>query len=228
MDSEETSGNPGRRPRRDGRRDRNREKLISAAVELLLHEGPAALTPTRLTELAGLHKPAFYAHFKDPADCLAQVVQQIGAANMDKEFAMHRAALRAEPYELAAEQRALEVTLKNALQFRTTYRLLARHRYDEGPLGAAMRENIATAVTDMTELLWEIALRIGVGAQHLRDIAALAELVCEHTLISITRVVEGRVTDIAAEAALLARSNDAIVAAEMRRMIMAQRRSERS
>jgi AcrR family transcriptional regulator len=208
-----------RRPRRDGRRDRNRESLLAAAIDLLIREGLAALTPTRVTEQAGLHKPAFYAHFKDVPECVAQVVQRLGAISLARDLALHRDALRAVPYELAAEQRVLEATLRQALEYRSLYQLMGRHRYDDGPLGVALRENIALAVEGMTELLWELGLRYGLAAHHLKQVAILAELLTEHTLVAITRVVEGRATDIAAEAGLLARSNDAMVKAELERLL---------
>jgi AcrR family transcriptional regulator len=208
-----------RRPRRDGRRDRNRERLVTAAVDLVLREGLAALTPTRITELAGLHKPAFYAHFKSVSDCVAQVVQHIGTTTLTTELEMHREALRAVPYDLAAEQRALEATFRHAVDYRSTYQLMIRQRFDSGPIGTVVRTNIATAVADMTELLWELGLRHGLGAHHLKEVATLAEVLTDHTLVAIVRVVEGGKTDIVAEAAMLARCNDAIVAAEFRRML---------
>ena len=221
MESAKANG-ATRRPRRDGRRDRNRERLVAASVELVLREGVAALTPTRITELAGLHKPAFYAHFKDVSDCVAQVVQHIGVATLTRELELHREALRAVPYELAAEQRALETTLRHALEYRSTYQLMIRQRFDDGPIGEVVRANIATAVADTTELLWELGLRHGLAAHHLKEVATLAEVVTDHTLIAIVRVVEGGKTDIVAEAALLARCNDAIVHAEFRRMLGGQ------
>lgn len=66
-----------RRPRRDKRRDRNRAALLQAGVELLKGGGTAALSPVRIAKEAGLHKPAFYAHFSSVNECQQALAEQI-------------------------------------------------------------------------------------------------------------------------------------------------------
>jgi AcrR family transcriptional regulator len=56
-------------------RVRQREALLQAAIELLVHEGVNAVTPAAVSAAAGLARPSFYQYFSSGAGILAAVIE---------------------------------------------------------------------------------------------------------------------------------------------------------
>ncbi len=54
-----------------------RQRLLDAAVELLLAEGSPGVTTVRLTERAGVVQSAFYNHFASVAECRAAALYEV-------------------------------------------------------------------------------------------------------------------------------------------------------
>jgi len=70
-----------------------------------------------------------------------------------------------------------------------------------------------------TELVWDLAIRYGVGAGALKDLEASTEMLVEMTFVSLTRVAAGEIEDLEAEAALLERQHYAVINHEIRRAL---------
>ncbi len=59
------------------KRGQTRIAIIEAAIELLMQEGPSALTTINLAEKVGIVQSGFYAHFKTIEECLHALVHEI-------------------------------------------------------------------------------------------------------------------------------------------------------
>ena len=55
-------------------RELRRQQLISAAIELAMHEGPAAITVAAVAAKAGLARSSVYEYFESSADLVADLV----------------------------------------------------------------------------------------------------------------------------------------------------------
>jgi len=56
-------------------RVRQREALLQAAIDLLVHAGVSAVTPAAVSAAAGLSRPSFYQYFPSGAGILAAVIE---------------------------------------------------------------------------------------------------------------------------------------------------------
>nr|WP_136250991.1 TetR/AcrR family transcriptional regulator [Ningiella ruwaisensis] len=59
------------------KRGQTRPAIINAAIELLMKEGPEALTTIRLAKEVDIVQSGFYAHFKTIEECLRALVDEI-------------------------------------------------------------------------------------------------------------------------------------------------------
>lgn len=213
-----------RRPRRDKRRDRNRAALLQAGVELLKEGGSAAISPVRIAKEAGLHKPAFYAHFSSVHECKKALAEQIiGQTHERRIEAMHRMLAPGVPDANKREaiyQNHLE-TLKSACDGRdhAFHSVQARTRGDSGPLGDGVRTIIERLRRDWTEIFWDMATRMGIDGAYLPQVEAMAAVLVEMGLSSASRAAAGDLPDLEAEARRLERYGYAIVSAEFTRML---------
>lgn len=60
----------------DPRVARTKQRVLSAALELLRSEGQQAVTPVRLSKLTGVSRTTIYRHWPDPASLLDDAVTQ--------------------------------------------------------------------------------------------------------------------------------------------------------
>ena len=68
------------------------------------------------------------------------------------------------------------------------------------------------------EHFWRVAMHYQIDSQHFKEVAEMADHIVGITHIAVARVLDGRVTDLNAEAARVARYDFAIVRAEFQRM----------
>jgi AcrR family transcriptional regulator len=210
---------------------RNRQKLLDAAIEILLGDGMTKFTSTRIAEQAGLHKPAFYAQFKNVDECLEAVALHVARTNVHRalleqtNMLEHLPAKLGSADEMAASrqrsQQLIEQLLQGVRQHETLYRLLRRYAHAEGALGDAVRQVNLFVFERWQEYFWRLAVHYGVDAKHFKEVSQMAEFVVAQTYIAIGRVVDGRATDLAEEATRVARYGFAIVNAEFTRMLAA-------
>jgi AcrR family transcriptional regulator len=204
--------------RRDPRHERNRTRLIDAAIAILLGDGMASFTSAHIAEAAGLHKPAFYAHFKNVDECLVAVAAHVSQASVRETLTLTASGKETE-LESRDWAKNIERGLRDVAENPTVYRVLMRYRFAENALGQAIRAMEARVRQHWVEFFWRIAVRAGVDAKHFREIAEMAEYIVSHTYSAGERVLTGRSTDIAAEAARVQRYNEAIISRELRRML---------
>jgi AcrR family transcriptional regulator len=212
---------------------RNRQKLLDAAIAILLGEGMTKFTSTHIAEAAGLHKPAFYAQFKNVDECLQAVALHVARTNVHKALLKQSNMMEHIPTKVGSEREMIESTqrsqqlieqlLQGVKQHETLYRLLRRYQHAEGALGDAVREVNVYVFERWQEYFWRLAVHFGLDAKHFKEVSQMAEFVVAQSYIAIGRVLDGRATDLSEEAARVARYGSAIVVSEFRRMLAAAR-----
>jgi AcrR family transcriptional regulator len=199
------------------RREHNRQRLLDAAISVVLSHGMAEFTSARIAAAAGLHKPSFYAHFKNVQECLEAVALQVAKTNA-RDMLVLQTTLPGSVPTVEQSRQNIEQLLRAVHQQQALYRLLARYQVDSSALGAAVREINEYVRERWVEHFWRVAVHFRIDARHFKEIAELADYVVSLSYVAIGRVLDGRATDLTAEAARVSRYGHAIVEAEMRRM----------
>jgi TetR/AcrR family transcriptional regulator, fatty acid biosynthesis regulator len=177
-------------------KERTRQRLLEAIVELLDEEGEGALTTVRITQRAGVAQPTFYVHFPD--------VEQ-GVAVAAEDMAKRILGVLSTPPEarqaLATEwpQRgkgtlkgALRAVLEALLSDRRLARIFLRHRRDvKSPFGLRFGQILGGA----RELVVEECRKVGAPRPEV-----MALLVIGLVIASVEGILDGRISG--ADAAL--------------------------
>jgi AcrR family transcriptional regulator len=187
---------------------------VDAALRLVAAEG-AALTVARVARQAGMDPSGFYAHFKNIEECESAAADAFRQAIDDR---MRAYTVLRSATELPVAIEAAEALLTGWLSKPEWITLLARCRFDDSPLGKAVRELFAAVRGDFCEALWDLATRRGLRGRHLREVEAVAELCVGQFITMLERLAAGRASDVHAAAEQLARANFAVVTAAFTRM----------
>ncbi|MDQ6696558.1 MAG: TetR/AcrR family transcriptional regulator [Actinomycetota bacterium] len=118
-----------------------RRRLLDAALLTLDAEGPAAITTTRVTRVAGISQSSFYVHFDDVDDLLRTTVAELALERRRLTRDARRTA-RAAPCDVERLRQTFRVPLQTVLAHPMLFRLLLRTRHDAGsPLGEWSRSD---------------------------------------------------------------------------------------
>jgi AcrR family transcriptional regulator len=103
----------------DPRFQRSREAIVAAARELLLGEGPAAVTHNRIAEHSGIGRATVYRHWPRTDQLLAEAMATVPLPFFEHAASPYREWLRTELAAIArqldqADVRAVTTTLANA------------------------------------------------------------------------------------------------------------------
>ena len=177
-----------------------RQRLLDAAVELLLTEGTPGITTVRLTEKAGVVQSAFYNHFRSVGECreaaLAEVESQIlplsGGLTIE---------LQAEGSTAAEDvERLLTVVFEVALERPALFRMLT-HRHREPEIGAMIDQLMENIKSDIFNAITAETSRLN----HLcpAEAETAAALLASTVLASLDQVLDGAPPDRVARVASL-------------------------
>lgn len=165
-------------------KERTRQRLIQAIVELLDEGGAGALTTVRITQRAGVAQPTFYVHFTD-------VEQGVGVAaeEMARRIFEMLSHVRSRP---EGERLTLRAALRGVLEAMLADRRMARiflgHRRDvRSPFGQRFGEILLGA----RGLVVDEARRAGAARPE-----AVAMLVIALFIGALEGLLDGRVTTI--------------------------------
>jgi AcrR family transcriptional regulator len=165
-------------------KERTRQRLLQAIVELLDEEGAAALTTVRITQRAGVAQPTFYVHFTD-------VEQGVGVAAEEmarRIFEMLSSARSRPDGERFTLRTALRSLLEAMLADRRMARIFLGHRRDvRSPFGQRFGEILMGART----LVVEEARRAGAARPE-----PVAMLVVALFIGALEGLLDGRVAKI--------------------------------
>lgn len=205
-----------RKPRNDKRRERNRRQLIDATLELVAHDGRAALSVSRISRKAGIDPPNFYAHFKSVEECEYAAAEALDSY-LSRKLEPYTRVRAASDEESAG--RAHAALLASWLEEPRWCRLMLNARYDdESPIGERMRCIVENVRGDTRATLTERANKLGLLEAFGPTLELLVELCVGHFMTAFEALAEGRLTDVEAAGAAIARANRAIFLAEMRRL----------
>lgn len=144
-----------------------RQRLIEVAVELLVSEGPDALSTTRLASEVGIVQSGFYAHFASIAE-LSGYAAVVVVDRVRSSLAAWMEQLR-ELVEVGSELDARDVddfygqVLALMCDRWTELELLVRHRHDPTPLGRRMHAVHDELLADVSAHLDQLGARFGVA-----------------------------------------------------------------
>ena len=182
-----------RKPR--GTRDETREQLIQAAIDLLRREGVGAVTTVSVTEAIGLTQSGFYQHFSSLEQCLEAAAQQC-TRQLRQFVADHLEATQKDTDDpMAAHVRHYQAMLDLCARDRVLGELFLKRRFDESPIGQAMRDFHDGLRTDLSKNLRELARALDPRTANDPRIPVLAELLLSMTISAAEMLVEGRVND---------------------------------
>jgi len=115
---------------RQERKERTREAILDAALDLVGEEGLAALSLRQLTRAVGIVPTAFYRHFAS--------VEELGLALVDRSFAslrgMIREARRGNPALSGVIRSSVAILVEHVHAERTYFRFIARERFGGVPV----------------------------------------------------------------------------------------------
>ena len=115
---------------RQERKERTREAILDAALELVAEEGLAALSLRQLTKAVGIVPTAFYRHFAS--------VDELGLALVDRSFVslrqMIREARRGNPALSGVIRSSVAILVQHVHSDRTYFRFIARERFGGVPV----------------------------------------------------------------------------------------------
>lgn len=169
-------------------KERTRQRLLSAIVEILDEEGEAALTTVRITQRAGVAQPTFYVHFTDV---------QAGVAVAAEDMASRILGMLSVQGASAADGRAtlrgtLKMVLDALLEDRRLTRIFLRHRRD---LSSPFGQRFAKILGGARDIVIEQCRRVGAARP---EVVAL--LVVSLYIGTLEGICDGRIPS--SEAAL--------------------------
>ena len=115
---------------RQERKERTRQAILDAALDLIAEEGLAALSLRQLTRNVGIVPTAFYRHFAS--------VDELGLALVDRSFAslrqMIREARRGNPALSGVIRSSVAILVQHVHSDRSYFRFIARERFGGVPV----------------------------------------------------------------------------------------------
>jgi AcrR family transcriptional regulator len=211
-------------PARIGRRqrkDRTRQLLIDAAVDIVRQGGIEALTTTRLAGAAGITQPGFYVHFENVEHCLQAAAEQLCERFLDLQRQARQLAgsLISGPDALGKQEvifSVFEQTLALAISKRRLVEVLLRHRHESSSaIGRSMGKALDRTRRDIADDLGRAARRMGFPEPLQKRSELVADIVLWLFLGALEALLQGRYPEREAFVAELARVTRSVFVAGM-------------
>jgi TetR/AcrR family transcriptional regulator, fatty acid biosynthesis regulator len=186
----------------------SRQRLIDATIEILVGEGPGALTTGRVARAAGLSQPSFYVHFRDMDEALEVAAQTIGE-RIRQTLVEARRRLKTDRSRSALSE-AFGVALDAFLSQPVCTQVLLRYRRDETtPVGRYAQALLETLRGDLVA----DCRAMGLDAARAPGLELFAEYTMAMTLSTVEGILDGRLSDRARCLDALVRSSVAVYGA---------------
>jgi AcrR family transcriptional regulator len=156
---------------RQERKERTRQAILDAALELVEDEGLAALSLRKLTKAVGIVPTAFYRHFAS--------VDELGLALVDRSFAslrqMIRETRRGNPQLSGVIRSSVAILVQHVHSDRAYFRFIARERFGGVPVvRRAIRHELELFER---ELATDLARLPNLDAWSAEDLRVMANLI---------------------------------------------------
>ena len=178
--------------RRRGTRAATRERLVRATLELLHAGGEAAVSTVSVTRGAGVAQSAFYQHFGNVQQCLAEAADRTARLIREAVAAMRREMYRAGPGGDEDLVRFFRAVFELTAAQRPTVELFLRHRTAPQALGGAMHRLAADLRADLARDLEEQAGRAGLPPLPPGWVEAVADNLMGASLAAVEARLAGR------------------------------------
>lgn len=189
-----------RTPTRDERKQRTRQALLDAALELLEEQSFSSLSLRQVTRAAGIVPTAFYRHFDD--------MEQLGLALIDESFRTLRAMIRdarSDPrtYEHVIRS-SVEILVRHVKEHDAHFRFIARERFGGvATLRHAIRSEIRLFAS---ELAVDFARFPVLDRWRTEDLQLLAGLIVNFMVSAVETILDAPPKDPQAEAEIIAQA----------------------
>ena len=204
---------------RRARKDRTRQRILDAAVDIVRNDGIEGVTTVRLAQAAGITQPGFYVHFPTVNRCLEVAVEQVcqRLADLLRE-SRHRVYARVERPEDVGRPDLVAASYADTLELFLSEPKLAdlflRLRRDPSRLGKRIREIRDRVHADMTEELARVPSRLGIEPASRADLALFAEVVLALFYGMAEALLDERIGDRDAAVRVLTRATLSIMASQ--------------
>ena len=165
-----------------------RQRLLDAAVELLLTEGTEGITTVRLTEQAGVVQSAFYNHFRSVGECRTAALAEVEAQILPLSGGLS-IELQAEGSTAAEDvERLLLGVFDVALERPALFRMLT-HRHREPEIAGMIDQVMDGIRCDISSAVLAETSRL----KHLPEdeVETVAALLANTVLAGLDRVLDG-------------------------------------
>jgi len=185
---------------RQERKQRTRQALLDAALDLLDEQSFSSLSLRQVTRAAGVVPTAFYRHFDD--------MEELGLALIDESFRTLRSMMRA----ARADPRTYEHAIGNSVRILASYvhdhdthfQFIARERFGGvGSLRRAIRREIRLFASDLAT---DLSRFPGLERWSSEDLQLLAGLTVNAMVATAEAILDAPPGDPAAEAEIVATS----------------------
>lgn len=165
-----------------------RQRLLDAAVELLLTEGTPGITTVRLTEQAGVVQSAFYNHFSSVKECRAAALEELEQQILPLSGGISLELQAVGSTAIEDVHRILTAVFALAMERPALFRMLTHHHH-EPEIGAMIDRLMASVRDDITDAILADTSRLN----HLtkEEAATGAALLASLVLAALDQVLNG-------------------------------------
>jgi AcrR family transcriptional regulator len=183
---------------RQQRKQRTREALLGAALELLEDQSFSSLSLRQVTRAAGIVPTAFYRHFDD--------MEELGLVLIDESFRTLRAMIRAARADRQTEEhvitKSVEILVDYVHEHDTHFRFIARERFGGvAALRHAIRSEIRLFASDLAT---DLARFPYLDRWTTEDLQLLAGLMVNTMVSTAEAILDAPANDPTAEAEIIA------------------------
>jgi AcrR family transcriptional regulator len=193
-----------KQPRRRGTRAQTRERLVTATLELLHTGGAAAITTVSVTRGAGIAQSAFYQHFANVEECLAEAAERVAGHIRETVARARRQMYETGPGTGKDLEQFYRTVFELVAEERSMAELFLRHRSDPLALHGVMHRLARDLRTDLAQDLAEQAQRTEAITLPPDWAEALADNLVGASLSAIEARLNGRGPAVEESARLLA------------------------
>ena len=170
---------------RKANKERTRQKLIQAMLEVLHKQGASALTTGRIAAEAGVAQPTFYVHFNGMDDALSQTAAQVAEESLQNLIGFRSAVGVGSPIEMI--RYAFSSSVDKLMERPQLTELYLRHRLDvDSPLGRGWTEITNKARADLTEDLERMSIP---------EARLFAEMIVSQVIGVVEGLLHGRIVE---------------------------------
>lgn len=185
-----------------------RQRLLQAAMSILLEKGREALTTGAVTRLVGVAQPTFYVHFPDMEALLEELATDI-VDKLRKSLREARAPLRGAPDIVAASRASFRISIRACVEHADLVRVFLSEQYRPASTLGACAQTLLSDIRD--ELVADVAELPFTAGLKPHQLTLIAEGIISLILQFGLALAEKRQTDEEAVVNLLAHATMALV-----------------